>query len=402
MRTYPIEIAVDESSETPLFLRIARAVMNDIRRGRLKPGTVLPSSRSLSTSLGVHRNTVLSAYRELSAEGWIETTPAQGTFVSASIPEVIAPRANAKVRPNIPTRLGFDLPSRIVPTYYAPNNTRGLIELSAGKPDVRLLPTDIIARAYRRAARTADKRLFDYGDPRGDEHLRLALAKMFSAVRGVVANPEEVLVTRGSQMALDVLSRALVSSEDVVAVEALGYRPAWEALGQTGARLVPVPVDEEGLSVDALEDLLEREPIRLLYLTPHHQYPSTVVLSPSRRLRLLELARIHRFAILEDDYDHEFHYDGRPVLPLASADRSGVVVYMGTLSKILAPGLRIGFVVAPVPLIERLDVPGKATVDATHRSIHRASLALSAAIGGQTSAAAPTSRGRRADRRGDA
>lgn len=354
MRTFPIEIAVDGSSDIPLFLRIARAVMDDIRRGRLKPGAFLPSSRALATNLGVHRNTVLAAYRELSAEGWIETTPAQGTFVSASIPEMNAHRAGAKMRPNIAARLGFDLPSRGLSIHLAPSGKSGLIELSAGKPDVRLLPTDIIARAYRRAARTADKHLFDYGDPRGDVQLRSGLSTMFAAVRGVVANADEVLITRGSQMALDVTARALLSPGDVVAIEGLGYRPAWEALGQTGARLAPLPVDEEGLSVDALETLLDREPIRALYLTPHHQYPSTALLSSSRRLRLLELARVHRFAILEDDYDHEFHYDGRPVLPLASADRAGVVVYIGTLSKILAPGLRIGFVVAPVSLIERL------------------------------------------------
>lgn len=354
MRSFPVEFELDSSSETPLFLRIARAVMDDIRRGRLKSGTFLPSSRTLATSLGVHRNTVLAAYRELSAEGWIETTPALGTFVSASIPDMNTQRAAAKVRPNIATRLGFDLPARSPTNAPARPPPKGTIDLSAGKPDVRLLPTEIIARAYRRASRSADKHLFDYGDPRGDERLRIALTSMLGAVRGVVANPDEVLITRGSQMALDVTARALLSPGDVVAVEALGYRPAWEALGQTGARLVPLPVDEEGLSVDALETLVAREHVRAVYLTPHHQYPSTVLLSPARRLRLLELARKARIAILEDDYDHEFHYDGRPVLPLASADRSGVVVYIGTLSKILAPGLRIGFAIAPAPLIERL------------------------------------------------
>jgi GntR family transcriptional regulator/MocR family aminotransferase len=297
---------------------------------------------------------VLAAYRELSAEGWIETTPGKGTFVSEAMPEMNAQRAASKSRPNIATRVGFELPPRTSPLTALTPATRGTIELSAGKPDVRLLPTDIIARAYRRASRSADKHLFDYGDPRGDERLREALATMLGAVRGVVANADEVLVTRGSQMALDVTARALFSQGDVVAIEALGYRPAWEAFEQAGARLVPLPVDDEGLSIDALEGLIEREHVRAVYLTPHHQYPSTVLLSPARRLRLLELARTHRIAILEDDYDHEFHYDGRPVLPLASSDRSGVVVYIGTLSKVLAPGLRMGFVVAPAPLIERL------------------------------------------------
>ncbi|MBK9264095.1 MAG: PLP-dependent aminotransferase family protein [Polyangiaceae bacterium] len=353
MRTFPVEIALDPSSETPLFLRIARAVMDDIRRGRLKPGAPLPSSRALAESLGVHRNTVLAAYRELGAEGWIETSPAQGTFVSTAIPDMATQRSSSKAQAGIAARLGFDMSSA---STAAPVHAhkRGTIVLSAGTPDVRLLPTEIIARAYRRAARSSDKRLFDYGDPRGDERLRVALAAMFGSVRGIVASPEEVLVTRGSQMALDLTARALLSRGDVVAVEALGYRPAWEALGQTGARLVPLAVDEEGLSVDALEALADRENVRTVYLTPHHQYPSTVVLSPPRRLRLLELARTRRIAIIEDDYDHEFHYDGRPVLPLASADRAGVVVYIGTLSKILAPGLRIGFVAAPAPLIDRL------------------------------------------------
>ena len=141
---------------------------------------------------------------------------------------------------------------------------------------------------------------------------------------------------------------------DVVAVEALGYRPAWSALAATGARLVPVPVDEHGLDVDALEALAARERLRAVYVTPHHQYPTTVMLDAGRRLRLLELARTHRIAVIEDDYDFEFHYEGRPVLPLAAADRHAVVVYIGTLSKILAPPLRLGFIVAPPLLIERL------------------------------------------------
>jgi GntR family transcriptional regulator/MocR family aminotransferase len=165
---------------------------------------------------------------------------------------------------------------------------------------------------------------------------------------------DAIVITRGSQMGLALSARALFRPGDLVAVEALGYPPAWEALRSAGARLVPVPVDDGGVDVDALERLCEKKPLRGVYLTPHHQYPTMVTLSAGRRLGLLELARAKRLVVLEDDYDHEFHYEGQPVLPLAARDEHGVVVYIGTLSKVLAPGLRLGYVVGAPALVERI------------------------------------------------
>jgi GntR family transcriptional regulator/MocR family aminotransferase len=198
--------------------------------------------------------------------------------------------------------------------------------------------------------------VLDYGDPRGHPKLRAALAGMVSSLRGLAAGPDSLIVTRGSQGALDLVARALIRPGDVVAVEALGYPPAWSALRLAGAKLAPIPVDANGLRVDALREVHQRTPLRAVYATPHHQYPSMAVLAPGRRLELLEWAQRERVAILEDDYDHEFHYEGRPVLPLASADTAGVVVYIGSLSKLVAPGLRIGFAVAPQPLLDQLAV----------------------------------------------
>ncbi|WNG58014.1 aminotransferase class I/II-fold pyridoxal phosphate-dependent enzyme [Archangium gephyra] len=137
-------------------------------------------------------------------------------------------------------------------------------------------------------------------------------------------------------------------------VEAFGYRPAWDALRLAGARLVGLPVDGQGMRVDALQALMAKRPVRAVYVTPHHQYPTTVTLTAARRMELLRLATEARVAVVEDDYDHEFHYEGRPVLPLASSDRAGCVVYVGSLSKLVAPGLRLGYVVAPAPLVRAL------------------------------------------------
>jgi GntR family transcriptional regulator / MocR family aminotransferase len=364
MPSWELAVALDPAADQPIFLQIARAIAGDIRRGRLGKGAALPGSRALARSLKVHRNTVLAAYRELAAEGWIEAEAARGTRVSAALPDPLPRRfaREAAARAEVPSRVGFDL-GPAIDRHDALAPPRGTLMLNGGVPDLRLLPVASLARAYRRALfasarasmqRSMEGATLDYGDPLGHPRLREALASMVSTVRGLAAGRETVMVTRGSQMALDLVARALISPGDVVAIESVGYRPAWEALRMAGGRLVPLPLDADGLRVDALSELAARERVRAVHVTPHHQYPTTAVLAPGRRLELLALARAHRIAIIEDDYDHEFHYEGRPVLPMASADQAGVVVYIGSLSKILAPGLRVGFVVAPEPLLGRL------------------------------------------------
>ena len=282
------------------------------------------------------------------AEGWIETTPGRGTFVARTIPDDPGRRSSRRlgVRAHVPARVAFAVPEP--PVAYRPSILpRGTLDLSNGAPDVRLVPARSIGRAYRRALALGGADLLAYGDPEGHPALRSALASMLANTRGLSVAAEDVLVTRGSQMALTLTARALVRPGDVVAVEELGYRPAWEAFRAAGATVVPVAIDGDGIDVGALQRLASRTALRAVYVTPHHQYPTTVTLKAARRLALLALARAGGIAIIEDDYDHEFHYDGRPVLPLASTDHAGLVVYIGTLSKILAPGLRIGYIVAP-------------------------------------------------------
>ena len=346
-------LSLPEEDDQPLFVRIAGAVVEAVRRGRLEPGRRLPSSRALASSLGVHRNTVLAAYAELFAQGWITGTAGKGTFVSQKLPEPARARppassAGMPATPHYPLAPFAGAPS--VP----PRLERGVLSMSGGVPDLRLLPAAEVARAYRRAVLSSRGAALDYGFERGHPRLRAALAAHLNAGRGLAATPEHVIVTRGSQMGFYLAARAIVQPGSVVAVEALGYPPAWSAFRAAGADVVPIRVDSGGLVVDDLRELAERRRIAAVYVTPHHQYPTMAVLAADRRLSLLELARRHRFAVVEDDYDNEIHYHGRPVLPLASADTAGSVIYVGTLSKVLAPGLRTGYVVAPRPLIERM------------------------------------------------
>ncbi|HRG96929.1 MAG TPA: PLP-dependent aminotransferase family protein [Polyangiaceae bacterium] len=349
-----LTLAPPESEREGLAARVHRTLVSEVRRGRLRPGQLLPGSRRLAEAFGVHRNTVLVALRELEAEGWVCVEPARGTRVAQGLP---AQRRRAAPPPTS-ARPGYDLPRAEVeasaPSPAAPltPSLAAPLSFSGGVPDVRLLDTAALARALRRALR--DPSTLRYGSPQGDPRLREALATLLSDARGVPRAADELVVTSGSQMALDLVARALFAPGARVAVEALGYRPGWEALRRAGLALVPVPVDRHGLDVEALADLARREPVAGVVLTPHHQYPTTVTLSAERRLALLELARRHRWLVVEDDYDHEFHYEGRPVLPLASADPGGNVVYVGTLSKLLAPGLRLGFVAAPRPVAARL------------------------------------------------
>ncbi len=350
-----VSIALDDSAELPVFLQLARAIADDIRRGRLAPEQRLPGSRGLAHSLGVHRNTILAAYNELIAEGWLETRPAKGTFVCADLPTTRPRRFTALPAGGVvrAKRPGYSLTRTRMPKRQ-PVSPAIAYPLMGGLPDMRLVPETALARAYRRAVRHRGSALLNYHDPQGHPRLREAILAMLRDLRGIVADPDELVLTRGSQMALYLAARVLLEPGDVVYVESFGYGPAWQALRMAGARLVAIGVDEHGMDIDKLAAAAEHTPPRAVYLTPHHQFPTTASLSPGRRLRLLELARRQRFAILEDDYDHEFHYDGRPIQPLASADASGSVVYVGTLSKVLAPGIRIGYAVAPRTVIEQM------------------------------------------------
>ncbi|HWL84450.1 MAG TPA: PLP-dependent aminotransferase family protein [Polyangiaceae bacterium] len=351
-RPWVFPVALDPTSSAPLFLQIARAITADIRRGRLRPAAVLPGSRTLARNLGVHRNTVLASYRDLQDAGWVISTQ-RSLRVSEALPrqERPAPRPREKARPGfefaaVHLEADLDAPRAGV------RSGRGAIVHVGGLPDPRLVPVIWLARAFRRALRS--KGALEYAHRYGDPSLRRALAAILLEARGIDCNEDDILVTGGSQMGIDLVARALVRPGDVVAVEDPGYPPAWDALRLAGAELAPVAVDEGGLRTDALEALAKKKPLRAIYTTPHHQFPTTVTMSPARRLALLAFARARGVAIVEDDYDFEFHYAGRPIWPLASSDEAGVVIYVGTLSKVLAPGMRLGFVTGTRPVVDTL------------------------------------------------
>jgi GntR family transcriptional regulator/MocR family aminotransferase len=355
MRGREFVLELDEESDSPVFVRIAEAVTRDIVRGRLRPGDALPGTRTLAQTLDVHRSTVVAAYAELGAQGWTSTRPGGATLVAVS-PPLPSFGAASELQPSAAReRSGFLVEPSPIPWQVAPAAPRGTLMLWGGVPDLRLVPVELLARAYRRAAKRHGHALLGYmRDCYGHPNLRAAIAALLSSGRGLSTSADTVMITRGSQMALDLVARSLVREGDVVAVEALSYASAVNVFRRAGAKVVPVPVDADGIDVEALAALSKRARVRLVYVSPQHQYPTTVTLSQSRRLLLLELARRERIAIVEDDYDQEFHYDARPVLPLASRDPGGNVIYVGTLAKVLAPGLRLGFVVASQELLSRM------------------------------------------------
>ncbi|OBX20067.1 GntR family transcriptional regulator [Erythrobacter sp. QSSC1-22B] len=339
-----ITIELSEDGGQPVFINLASSIIRDIERGRLKPGDALPGTRSLAKSLKLNRNTVDAAYQELTLQGWLVAKPSRGTFVADDLSESKPSYGKRHIR--APADSGA-----------SEATTRPLLHLSDGLPDPRIMPGVELARAFRRALISPSFLSGSgYGDPRGSIALRTSLADYLMQERGLTAAPENVLVTRGSQMALFLAAGAVLEPGQAIAVEEPGYPLAWSAFRAAGARVIGVPVGAQGLDVEHLARLAEREPaLKAVYLTPHHQYPTTVTLGAGRRLRLLQIARQHGLAILEDDYDHECRFEGRPVLPLAArADPELSVVYVGSLSKLLAPAVRIGYAVAKPALLERM------------------------------------------------
>ncbi|WP_130618816.1 PLP-dependent aminotransferase family protein [Dyella amyloliquefaciens] len=315
-----------------------------IVEGRLAPGSRLPSTRDLAQQLGVSRKTTLEVYERLVAEGFLEGRTGDGTFVAeglASAPPRKRARGQAEPRPariwkRVPEVLSMPKPGERPPYDYL-----------GGVTDKALFLPAPWRRCVAHALRTQLRGRGIYRDPAGEQELRLGIARYVGFSRGVACNWQEVIATQGAQQAIDLAARVMVNPGDTVAVEEPGYPPVRASLLALGARVVPVRVDAEGLRVDLLP-----EQARLVYVTPSHQFPLGMPMSLERRLALLEWARRRGALIVEDDYDGEFRFEGRPVESLKSLDREGVVAYVGTFSKTLFPELRVGYVVPPASLAE--------------------------------------------------
>ena len=236
----------------------------------------------------------------------------------------------------------------------SPNFQKPILTIDDGFPDVRLTPIDHLMREYRSISRKFyGKGFLRYGDSKGSERLRIALSKYLSNTRGLVVNQDNILITKGSQMGIYLTSQLLLTTDDLIAVGSSNYGPADYTFRHLEAQLIRIPVDDFGMDVDYLEQILEQKTtIRAVYIIPHHHFPTTVTMTMERRLKLLKLAKEHRFAIIEDDYDYDFHYNNKPYIPLASIDHNHNVIYIGSLTKTFAPALRMGFLIGPLKFVE--------------------------------------------------
>ena len=321
-----------------LTARIYRQLLDAILDGRLRAGERLPPSRELAQRLDVARNTVAVAYERLVAEGFLTARVGDGTYVS----DEAGPTTRSRRAPT-----GADVrPRPIWSTLRGDRAKRDLAyNFNVGVPDVQLFPLETWRRLVARNLRLATIGSGQYGDPAGDRGLRAAIARYAGVARSVRSGADDVLLTQGAQQAIDLVGRVLIEPGDLVAVEEPGYPPARQAFLTLGARVVGVPVDAEGLDVEAIP-----RGVRLVYTTPSHQFPTGVPMSLARRTALLAWAGEAGALVVEDDYDSEFRYSTRPLEPLQSLDRDGRVVYVGTFSKTLLPLLRVGYLVAPVSL----------------------------------------------------
>jgi GntR family transcriptional regulator/MocR family aminotransferase len=318
-----------------IYRQLRRAIVD----GRLRPGDRLPPSRELARGLGVSRSTATVAYDRLTGEGFLASRVGSGTFVSEHVRPPAGSsrhRADGALRPRpvwdlIPLSAAFD--------------RRAEFDFRSGLPDSSLFPHEAWRRLMTRELRSEAVSAGVYAHPAGHRGLREAIIRHIGVSRSVVASADDVTVTSGTQQALDIVARVLLAPGDRVAVEDPGYGPPRRLFESLGARVDGVPVDRQGLVVEALP-----RQTRLVYVTPSHQYPLGVPMALPRRLALLAWAERNNAAIVEDDYDSEFRFQGRPIEPLQTLDTSGRVVYVGSFSKTMLPTLRLGFAVTPLSL----------------------------------------------------
>jgi GntR family transcriptional regulator/MocR family aminotransferase len=338
----------------PFYQQIYRSLRESILRGELPRGARLPATRALAQDAGVSRNTILLAYDQLRAEGYVEGRVGAGTYVAAELPDEApsAPRrpADDSRTAALPAVSAYARRAQILPSpVLAPAAPAIRYDFRYGLPGGGGFPHDVWRRLLARHARRFPDEASGYADPAGLPRLREVIADYLRRARAVDADAGRVVIVNGSQQALDLVARTLVDPGDAVLIEEPHYLGAREVFVAAGARLLPCPVDGEGLDVGRAPDMAA--PARLAYVTPSHQFPTGAVMPLARRLALLAWANRVGAYVVEDDYDSEFRYGGRPVEAVQALDTAGRVIYVGTLSKTLFPSLRLGFVVLPAPLV---------------------------------------------------
>lgn len=388
-------IHVDQSSGVALHRQIYDSIRGAILSGRLRSGEKLPSTRALSKTLGIARATVTMSFDSLLSEGYIEASVGAGTFVSRALPEELmrpaepsvdpatleasTPKVKARVRGRKRKDVGeqgsaseaqgaadADKVQGYRLSWYATAlRSRQWLNFSADEPEVQLsfgrpamteFPMRVWNQLLLHHARKRNLGLLDSpANAAGFMPLREQLAAYLSRVRAVACTPEQVIIVNGSQQGIDLVARVLIDRGDDVCIEDPGYIGAQKSFEAMGANVLPIPVDKQGISVDTLKEHEKAKPgfsPQLVYVTPSHQSPTGVVLSVPRRLELISWARRVGAYIVEDDYDSEYRYKGRPIPALAGLDHAGTVIYIGTLSKVLFPSLRLGYLVVPLDLAE--------------------------------------------------
>lgn len=343
-------IPIDPNSKPAVYEQIALALIQLVKSGKLQSGMRLPSTRTLAATLAVHRKTIVAAYEILTLQGWVSTKYKSGYFISPDI-QVAAVTGQAGADTAFAGRFPLTLKTA------DKNKVRkvqqeGQLFLDDGLPDPRIAPyKGLLLELGSVTGRQYNLRKANYGTALASSVLKKALLAHLAHSRGLHLSEDNILITNGAQMGLYLASRALIHTGDTFIVGSPGYELARSAFVLNGATVIDVPVDENGIDVDEIAEVCRTTRVKAVYVIPHHHYPTTVALSPQRRLRLLSLAHQYNFVIIEDDYDYDFHYSSAPHLPMASYNHQGQVIYVGSISKNFSPSLRLGYVVGTEDLI---------------------------------------------------
>ncbi len=345
-------ISVDRSAAKPLYSQIYDAFRAAIVGRNLRAGERIPSTRALASELRISRIPVLNAYAQLIAEGYFTTRPGSGSFVSASLLGRHDSAEERSARPSRirPTPRPVAQRCSLLPPYERPAWVTGRGAFSQSQTALDDFPFHVWSKLVASYCKNLHLSALQYGDPMGFRELREAIGIYLRAARSVRCEWSQIMIVSGSQQALDISARVLLDAGSPVWVEEPGYWLTREMLSAAGCRLVPVPVDDDGLDVSA--GIKQCRDARAAYVAPSHQYPLGATMSASRRLQLLEWAQRAGSWIVEDDYDSEYRFDSKPIASLQGLDHSSRVIYIGTFSKVLFPSLRVGYVVIPPDLVD--------------------------------------------------